>query len=189
MADMDLWTKNSMLTNFADDTQSIVISDNKENAIETTIKEANSVIDFFGTNNLVNNADKAAILYNTKGKASEIIVENIGGENLKSSFSEKLLGLHINSNFSWSTHIDKLSIELKQRIGLLKRIRQKIPTNKLILIAEAIFNSKIRYGISVYLTPIFEKEDLKVRKLSHNASTLQIIQNNMIRAIFGYRKY
>ena len=32
------------------------------------------------------------------------------------------------------------------------------------MIAEGIFNSKIRYGIFVYLTPIFEKEDLKIHK-------------------------
>ena len=44
----------------------------KENAIETTVIEANSEIDFFDTNNLVNNPEKAAILYNSKGKSSEI---------------------------------------------------------------------------------------------------------------------
>ena len=125
MADLDLWTEKSILSNFADDTQSIVIHNNKENAIEITQKEANSVIDFFHSNNLVNNPDKAAILYNSKGTGSEIIVENIGKENLKSSYSEKLLGLHINSDFGWNTHVEKISIELKQRIGLLKRISQE----------------------------------------------------------------
>ena len=167
MADLDLWTEKSMLSNFADDTQSIVIHNN---------------------NNLVNNPDKAAILYNSKGTGSEIIVENIGKENLKSSYSEKLLGLHINSDFGWNTHVEKISIELKQRIGLLKRIRQRIPRKKLIIIAEAIFNTKIRYGIAVYLSPVFDKEDLKVEKLSKNASILQSLQNKMIRIILGCRK-
>ena len=56
---------------------------------------------YFGANNLVNNPEKAAILYNTEGKGSDIIFENIGEENIKSSESEKLLGLHINSDFLW----------------------------------------------------------------------------------------
>ena len=56
------------------------------------------------------------------------------------------------------------------------------------MIAEAIFNSKIRYGIAVYLCSIFDEEDLKVKKLSKNASVLQTLQNSMIRVIFGMRK-
>ena len=55
------------------------------------------------------------------------------------------------------------------------------------MIAEAIFNSKIRYGISVYLNPVFDNEDLKAKKLSKNASTLQTLQNAMLRLIFGFQ--
>ena len=82
-------------------------------------------------------------------------MDNTGGEQLESTFPEKLLGLHINSNFEWCTHVDKISIELKKRIGLLRRIRNRIPKNKLVIIADAIFNSKLRYGIAVYLNPVF----------------------------------
>ena len=185
MADMNLWTNESMLSNFADDTQSIVISDNKENAIKTTKKEANSEIEFFGANHLVNNPEKAALLYNSNGMSAEIILENIGEENIKSSYSEKLLGIHINSDFKFSTHVDRIGIELRKRIGILKRIKQRIPKKKLIIIAESIFNSKIRYGIAVYLKPIFEKEELKVNKLSEEARSLQTLQNRMIRTILG----
>ena len=84
MADMDLWIENSMLSNFADDTQTIVISDNIEKALEITTKEANSVVSFFGCNNLVNNADKAAVIYNSNGKGGHITVENIGSEKMNS---------------------------------------------------------------------------------------------------------
>ena len=114
-------------------------------------------------------------------------MDNIGGEQLKSTFSEKLLGLHINSDFEWSTHVEKLSIELKKRIGLLRRIRNRIPKNKLRIIADAIFNSKLRYGISVYLTPVFDEEDLKMKKLSKHTVALQTLQNRMIRVIFGIK--
>ena len=75
MADLDLWTKESMLTNFADDTQSVIIEDKKVDAVEIAKREANSVIDFFENNNLVNNSDKAAILYNSRGKSDTITVK------------------------------------------------------------------------------------------------------------------
>ena len=58
--------------------------------------------------------------------------------------------------------MDKISIELKKRIGLLRRIRRRVPKEKIVMIAEAIFNSKIRYGAPVYLNPIFDEEDLKL---------------------------
>ena len=53
MADLDLWTKDSIITNFADDTQSVIIKDRKDEAVEIAKKEANSVIDFFENNNFL----------------------------------------------------------------------------------------------------------------------------------------
>ena len=69
MADLDLWTADSKLSNFADDTQSVIISDNEENLRYLAKREAQAVVDHFSANNLVNNANKAALLYNNKGKA------------------------------------------------------------------------------------------------------------------------
>ena len=40
------------------------------------------------------------------------------------------------------------------------------------MIAEAIFNSKIRYGISVYLNPVFDNEDLKAKIKRKNQNVL-----------------
>ena len=97
---------------------------------EITTHEVDNVVNFFTSNNLVNNTEKDAILYNSSGRGDLIKIEDIGGKSIQSTYSEKLLGLHINSNFEWSTHIDKISIELKQRIGLLRRIRKRIPRNK-----------------------------------------------------------
>ena len=81
-----------------------------------------------------------------------------------STKSEKLLGLHINADFGWSTHIDQLSIELKKRIGVLRRIRKRVPKEKIVIISDAIFNSLLRYGVAVFLKPIFDKEDLNMEK-------------------------
>ena len=89
VADMDLWIQNSSLSNIADDTQLLVISQNIESALEVTSKEANSIVSYFSCNNLVNNPNKAGLLYNSKGKQGEIAIENIGGEVVKSTNSEK----------------------------------------------------------------------------------------------------
>ena len=103
LADIDLWTDQSLLSNFADDTQSIIVGYNLEEVINITRNEANNVIDFFESNNLVNNA----LLCNSKGKKKNISIDNIGGEKLSSTNEEKLLGLHINSDFTWNVHVEK----------------------------------------------------------------------------------
>ena len=55
------------------------------------------------------------------------------------------------------------------------------------MVAESIFNSKVRYGIALYLTPVYEPEKVKAKQLSTEARKLQTIQNNLLRMIFGYR--
>ena len=93
----------------------------------------------------------------------------------------------INSDFDWSTHVEKIGMELRKRTGLLKRIKDRLPINELIIISESIFNSVIRYGISLYIVPIYEKEDLKARKLPGATKDLQVLQNNMLRVIMGLK--
>ena len=96
-------------------------------------------------------------------------------ETIISVYYSILLLLHINADFGWSTHIDQLSIELKKRIGLLRRIRKRVPREKIVIIAEAIFNSLLRYGVAVFLKPIYDKEDLNMEKNPKNTATLQTI--------------
>ena len=69
----------------ADDTQSIIIADNKEELEEVTRQESQAVLDFF------------------------------------SGIHQKL-------------HQEKLCIALRQRLGLLRRIKCKVPQEKLIII-------------------------------------------------------
>ena len=103
-------------------------------------QEANSVIQFFTNNNLVNNADKACLLVNSKGRGQLTMVEDIGGQNVESQESEKLLGLEVSHNLDWKAHVAKLSTELKRRIGILRRLRHKLPRNKMKIVGEALWN-------------------------------------------------
>ena len=45
----------------------------------------------------------------------------------------------------------------------------------------------IRYGICIYLTPIYEKEELKARKQLAHTKTLQVLQNSMLRVVMGLK--
>ena len=71
MADMDLWTEDCVLSNFADDTQSPCVADSQEKVREKTSKDATNIFNFFSANDLVNNRDKACVVYNSKGKGDQ----------------------------------------------------------------------------------------------------------------------
>ena len=73
-------------------------------------------------------------------------------------------------------------------MGILKIIKKRVPKDKLIIIAEAIFNSKIRYRIAVYLKPTFDREEVKTEKLSEHTKELQVVQNSMVRVILGLKQ-
>ena len=62
------------------------------------------------------------------------------------------------------------------------------PFDKIVIISDAIFTIIIRYGIAVYLRPVFEKEELKKATLPENTYTLQVLQNKMIRVILGLKR-
>ena len=190
MADLDLWTEDCVISNFADDAQTLCVAEGKETVVAKTTREATNVMNFFSANDLVNNAGKACVIYNTKGQGDTLILEDVGGvklTSLKENESEKLLGLQISREFNWKIHVDMLAVELKKKIGLMRRIRNRLTRGKMLMVAESIFNSKVRYGIALYLNPTFETEDVKARKLSVEASKLQVIQNSMLRTIFNYR--
>ena len=87
MSDLNLHTKGS-LSNYADDTQLIIFEETEEKTRERASEEADAIIKFFQGVKLCNNADKAALIYNSKGKHKDIEIE-IGGEILKSKESEK----------------------------------------------------------------------------------------------------
>ena len=41
--------------------------------------------------------------------------------------------------------------------------------------------------MAVFLKPVYDKEDLNMEKPPKNTATLQTLQNNMLRVIFGFQ--
>ena len=109
MADLDLHVERSALSNFTNDTQSIIIQDTESEAINITKSEADSVIEFFGGVSLVNNPDKACLIFNSQGKHKDITME-VGGFELISKKSDKLLGMQVSSNLNWTTQLPDIPL-------------------------------------------------------------------------------
>ena len=110
----------------------------------------------------------------------------VGEDKVKATNSAKLLGIHIGADLTWKTHTEKLKVKLRNSSGLLRRLAFKMPRRSLKPIAEATFNSHLRYGIAIYNQPKINKEGQE-NKLDQLAEELQVLQNKMFRTILGYK--
>ena len=100
---------------------------------------------------------------------------------IKSEKHTELLGMTISADLQWDDHLDQLKKKLRQRLGILRRLRHKLPAYTMRGIAEALFTSKLRAGISQYCKP----------RLSHNHESnktlqeLSSLQSEMMRIVTG----
>ena len=62
---------------------------------------------------------------------------------------ETMLGITFNKRLTWKHHLEQLEPELRRRIGILKRLRMKLPSGIASQLIEPLFTSKIRYALEL----------------------------------------
>jgi hypothetical protein len=92
--------------------------------------------------------------------------------------------MEISESLQWKDHNLHLTKKLNQTLFLLRRVRELVPKQDLITVAEALFNSKLRYGIAAYGKVRYTEQDPK----NGDMAKLQVIQNEMMRLILGFRR-
>ena len=71
---------------------------------------------------------------------------------LQQSHDERLLGVHIDPNLSWSTHVENLRKKLLKQIALLARIKKFVPIRYRIILFNASIRPILEYCVSVWET-------------------------------------
>lgn len=185
VSDMEDWTDYSDLFGFADDTTDSVEGEAVSSVMNLLEEDAENILNFMSANKLVINPGKTTFLLNKpKGGETEPLSIRVGDANVVESQSGKLLGMTISSNLQWVDHINDMKQALHYRLFLLRRLRGLIPENSLTQVTEAIFNSKLRYGISAYAKLRLGECDKK----NGNMNSLQVLQNDAMRIITGTRR-
>jgi hypothetical protein len=189
-ADIELWTKNAAVFEYADDTCSSVGDASTERAVEKLEVDAKNILDFMHSNYLKTNPDKMGFLVlrrekpkNKNGEAQIIVDGTIITEKIK----EKLLGLQINRDLSWKEYISGtggLCSSLRRRLFMLSRLAHILPQESLIRIADGLLMSKIRYGIAVYGRVRMSQEE----PVNKEQKSIQVIINDMLRIICGKKR-
>ena len=84
----------------------------------------------------------------------------IKGTELKLVTSVKLLGLEIDSELSFTSHLKKLCKKLSQRIDVLKKIRSCLPMKQRLLYYNTMIRSVLHYVSSIWTS--CDKESLSL---------------------------
>ena len=141
---------------FADDTNSFVSGDSAVSAFEKANVAMKHISEYMKFNKLHINMKKCAYIHfkpkiknasrddtaNLELKINDTIIEKVS--------EAKFLGVIIDENLTWSAHINYLSKKLKCCAGALNRIKDFIPANLHNNLYHTLFESHLRYGITVW---------------------------------------
>ena len=151
--------------------------------VEDCEKEAANIIKFMSANRLSANSDKTHIMIirrKVKEDEDEIVI-NIGNDEIKESAQENLLGMIVDNDLSWKSHVKNLVKKLNFRLYTLRRLSHIIPRSMLKTVADGIFLSLIRYGLPVYCPLRLKENDPNtviikdLKKVFHNC--LRLLNN------------
>ena len=109
------------------------------------------------------------------------ITIKIGNSEVSQESKTKLLGVILDDDQKWTSHISKLIPTLNSRLFLIKRLSNYISKNRLKKIADSLYTSKIRYGIEL-LGNVRMKNDDPTQKL---LGSIQVAQNKLARFLNG----
>ena len=91
-------------------------------------------------------------------KINDEMALTTNGTKLEVVPSVKLLGLEIDSELSFNTHVEKLCTKQSQRIGILKTIRSFLPMRQRLLFYSSMIRSVLHYVSSIWTS--CDKENL-----------------------------
>ena len=132
---------------FADDTNLFLSHRNPNTLIHMLNSELKLVQSWIHANKLSLNIDKT--YYMLFSNSLQFIPGHvqINGINLTKVDSIKFLGLYIDSDLSWKSHINFLTKVLSRNAGILNKLKDYFPTNILQIIYSTMISPYLNYGI------------------------------------------
>ena len=119
---------NSHLSTHADDHQMYETAEDPETANNNLIRNANKTCEWYASNLLKGNLSKyQAMTLKGKSTASDFPL-HFQGNTIESSDCLKLLGVTIDDQLNFNTHINEMCKRASHRVGVMMRLKKLIPT-------------------------------------------------------------
>lgn len=135
---------------YADDTTlSVSLSNDTSNTVAGLLnEELNKVNDWLQLNKLSLNIDKTkCMMFHTKQKVFEKPILQIDNCVIEYVDNFNFLGVIINKNLSWNTHLDVIAKKISKTIGILSRLKHCLPLQTLKTMYTSLIASHLNYGI------------------------------------------
>ena len=152
--DMHRCIKNSTTFHFADDTNLLYIPKKKlrnRNIVRLLNKDLKVLNNWLKANKISLNSSKTKlIVFRKKTTQIPYIKVKLDGVRLLPTNSVKYLGVHIDENLSFDTHIQLLNAKLRRANNILAISRHYVPTANLMQIYHGQFHSHLMYCCQVW---------------------------------------
>ena len=177
--DIGLWT-NASVCSYADDTTISMAGDDLEWLKKSMEVEANKVLSFMASNELVANPTKTEMMIMCRNKV-DVSKETLRlGDAMITAKSEvKLLGMKISSDLSWKGQVRETVQKINQGLGVMRRLATRIRRDELLPVVQGIIMSKLRHGIAIFGSVRTCSED----PICTSMKTLQTAINKVMRIL------
>ena len=179
MNDIQYAVPNAKLKLFADDTNLFLHNSDSKTLFAEANASMTQLSEWFTANRLSLHLNKTCYsVFGPKHKVTTELKLYICGKEIQNTESCKYLGIFIDCDLKWKTHINYIYNKLLKFTSIFYKIRTKIPQNILRMIYFAFVHSHLVYGIEVYAnTTVNHLAKLKTL----NNKLLRIIQNKSSR--------
>ncbi len=153
--DLPTVTESCATNMYADDTEigSAAKPDFQKNVKTTSTMISAKIIEYFNINRLSLNVPKCEFMligtYQSLAKMPEMSI-HINNEPLHKVTISKYLGMFIDSNLKWDDYINNMIPKIFVKIGILRSLRNIVPTDTLIQIYNAIVQPHLDDADAVY---------------------------------------
>ena len=147
LCDMFFLIKDVNIAGYADDNSPYTNGNSIDHVLEIINKASIDLFKWFEINFLKANPDKSHLLLST----SKTLSCNISGLDIKSSKSEKLLGIIIDHDLSFDEHLSLLCKKASQKLNALIRIANYMNFDQRKLLFNAFFLSQFQYCPLVWM--------------------------------------
>ena len=173
-ADLNDNIRFSIVLSFADDTTIITIGDSTEELQRKIDHDYKVLTSWYADSRLSLNVSKTKYM---SFNAGEVQVR-LQGSDIDSTDSYKLVGIWIDADLKWQSHLAAVTRKLRWAYGGLARAKFRLPMRSKLLLYHSLWRSHLIYGLAHY--GAITKTEVK---------KLQVLQNKTLRSVFnlGYK--
>ena len=159
---------------YADDT-AIFIEDKNERELQQTLNTLMPKIAvWFMANQLSLNTEKTYYQVYSNKKMPITLSVQLARAEIKRVATVKYLGMFIDDDMKWNTHINKLYTVLCRNVGIINRLKYFLSANHLLLLYNSLFLSHVNYCCFIFCNTY-----------SSHLSKIEKLQKRVVRLVDG----